>query len=418
MTEDYSDFDEIRRQFEERVMKLGEADTVNRAKSESVDPDNPTETSNLTQNIDSSDADIRSNESKTPGSEAPEQNSSGGETTEQAAPQKVPDDEPHAIPEPPDIAPPIKRHADAYVETERLAPEGRGLHVTSVYKATLEDGEEIVIKSIPKGNTIGLSDSEALLTEAETMERFADANHVVSLLNHGIPETSTRARIVLEYMDGGTLVDRLGELPIEQAVWTAMCITHGVSRAHFETVTHGDLKPQNILFRSTENGWDVPKVGDWGEANMVGNSRDRLALSDAYAAPEQHLFAKEKLADVFGVERKYYDTVNATDTDQYQLGVTLYELLTGVNPFEGHSMGIEEAKFTVEPTPPSDKSEDVPEIVDAPVLKALERRPRDRHTSVWHFLEELAAIYDSLVERDVPADRPKATGWTTGSDSN
>ena len=245
-----------------------------------------------------------------------------------------------------------------------------------VYRAQYHNGgenEPVALKVPNFEGTITQAVIEEFEQEAETWAALASRDHVVGVVDSG---TQPRPWIAMELMDGGTLRERLDEFSIEQAIWTAERIAQAVR--HDRTgVLHLDLKPANVLFRSTEPGtWDVPKVADWGVARALSDNQPTVeGMSPTYAAPEQFD------ADEFGAP--------SSQTDIYQLGVLTYELLTGRPPFEGNSVALMNAILTTEPEPPAKVNETVPEAVSDAVLRALRKEPAERFSTVERFQSAL-----------------------------
>ena len=183
----------------------------------------------------------------------------------------------------------------------------------------------------------------------------------------------------MEYMDAGHLGERAGELPFQQALWTAIATTEAVRHAHPRGVAHLDLRPENILFRSVEGGWDVPKVADWGlSKHLLKHSKSVEGLSPQYAAPEQ-----------------FDDNYGSTDdvTDVYQLGAVFYELFTGRPMFQGQPARVMNQALSELPPAPSTVA-DVPAAVDDVLLPALEKRKSERYESVLYLRDDLQELFD------------------------
>ena len=241
-----------------------------------------------------------------------------------------------------------------------------------VYRAEYRrDGETVpVALKVPNfEGTMTQSVFEDFASEADTWSALASRDHVVGVIDSG---TQPRPWIAMELMDGGTLRDRIGEFSVEQAIWTAERIAQGVR--HDRTgVLHLDLKPANVLFRTTDDDtWDVPKVADWGIARALKEHQPTVeGMSPTYAAPEQFD------ADEFGAP--------SSQTDIYQLGVVTYELLTGRPPFEGDGVAQMHAILTDEPEPPAEVNDAVPQAVSDAVVRALSKRPEERFSTVERF---------------------------------
>jgi serine/threonine protein kinase len=183
----------------------------------------------------------------------------------------------------------------------------------------------------------------------------------------------------MEYMDGGHLGERGGDMNIQQALWTSIAIVNGLHHAHRRGVAHLDLKPENILFRTVQDAWDVPKIADWGlSKHLLEHPESVDGISPHYAAPEQ-------FDEAYGVT----DDI----TDIYQLGAVYYYLFTGKPPFDGEPT---EAMYDIlhtQPVPPSELT-DVPNRLDEILLKALAKEKSDRYDSVVLFRNDLRNLLD------------------------
>lgn len=186
--------------------------------------------------------------------------------------------------------------------------------------------------------------------------------------------------LAMEYMDCGSLADRLDShpdgLPVDEAVWIAECLCKGLKPAHKNGVAHLDLKPANVLFRETPNDtWNVPKIADWGIARtLLDESNSMEAYSPQYAAPEQ-LDSTE-----FGRPDTY--------TDLYQIGMILYEMLTGRLPYTGGQASIKHDVISdYEPDPPSTQRNAVPKAVDEVVMQLISTDKSQRYRGSIDLLE-------------------------------
>jgi serine/threonine protein kinase len=213
-------------------------------------------------------------------------------------------------------------------------------------------------------------------TDPEYVERFrrearaiARLNHpnIVTIIDRG--ELDRHQFIVFEHVAGENLKDvvrRRGPLPVDEAVAFTTQVARGLAFAHDHGVVHRDIKPQNVLI--DENG--TAKVTDFGIARSI-DPRDELTETGTllgtseYIAPEQ---ASGRRVD--------------SRSDQYSLGVVLYELLTGETPYSGDNVMAVAMKHLHEPVPRArDRRPDVPASVDAIVSRAMAKRPEDRFPS-------------------------------------
>lgn len=302
---------------------------------------------------------------------------------------------PDVIPSEPDIPVGYNRLVDE-------EPIGGGGNA-DVSKATISaSGVEVTlaIKEPRIGGTLHADQVKRMLQEAETWDRLDTHDHIVGVVDY---DNDPLPWIAMEYMDGGHLGDRSGDMKLPQALWTATVVTKGVRHAHGKGVAHLDLKPANILFRTIEDSWDVPKVADWGlSKHLLDHSNSVEGLSPQYAAPEQ-----------------FDDEYGATDdvTDIYQLGAVFYELFTGQPPFDGKPFKIIRKIQDESPTPPSNLvdvpeeiDDNIPDKLDDILLTALAKQKHDRYEDIIYFRDDLHELFDSVTEE---------IGWeTTGGSTN
>lgn len=166
--------------------------------------------------------------------------------------------------------------------------------------------------------------------EQESASLVAEARRSLAVDHAGVVRVFDVGRtddgetfIVMEYLAGGTLGDRLGTepWPVERVVPLFVSLARTLAFAHQHGMVHRDLKPNNILFDDE----DHPKIADFGlalnESEQLGR-RGELAGTVAYMSPEQI--------------RGEVDFIDGR-ADIWALGVMMYELLTGRRPFQGNS---------------------------------------------------------------------------------
>jgi serine/threonine-protein kinase len=195
----------------------------------------------------------------------------------------------------------------------------------------------------------------------------------------GAGEAAGRPYLVMELVKGRPLSDILKQRrPTEKEVarWIEQA-ARGVASAHARGIVHRDLKPANILITATGE----VKVADFGLARELDRAKGVTATGAAlgtalYMAPEQ-VSAKPA----------------TPRTDIYALGIILYEALTGASPHAGRGlMEIYKKTMLEEPVPPSKKNPKVSLVMDAVILKALQKAPEQRHRDATELADELRAL--------------------------
>jgi eukaryotic-like serine/threonine-protein kinase len=213
---------------------------------------------------------------------------------------------------------------------------------------------------------------ERFRREALAIARLTHPN-IVMVIDRG--EFEGRQYIVFEHVPGETLkelLEREGPLPVEQAVALAEQVARGLAFAHVHGIVHRDVKPQNVLI--DEEG--AVRVTDFGIARSLDPDEALtetgavLGTSD-YIAPEQ---ASGRRVD----ER----------SDQYSLGILLYELLTGDVPYSGENPMTVAMRHLRDPVPSvHERRPEIAPEVDGIVRRALAKDPDERFPS----MEALAA---------------------------
>jgi serine/threonine protein kinase len=213
---------------------------------------------------------------------------------------------------------------------------------------------------------------------------------IVSLFDVGIEETGI-AYLVMEYINGRTLQQVLSESPIpwpRACSWAADLAT-ALGRAHHAGIIHGDVKPANVMI--TEEG--RVKLSDFGIARFatqVSNS-GRIMGTPAYLAPEQIL-----------------GEPHSSRSDLFSLGIVLYQMLTGVPPFDGSSVAAVCAQIlSTNPVAPSKRNPALPHGLDHMVMRCLAKKPEDRYPSG----DALAASLYPLARRTPPPSSQQRVSW-------
>ncbi|WP_215816757.1 serine/threonine-protein kinase [Pimelobacter sp. 30-1] len=215
---------------------------------------------------------------------------------------------------------------------------------------------------------------DRFLEEARILRR-ADSDHVVRVYDIGAVDGTPY--FVMSYADRGSLADLLADGPVapERMVDLLGQAGEGVAVLHRHGVIHRDIKPQNLLLRSTPDGGERVLVADLGVAKAMlhASGLTQVVGTPSYMAPEQ--------ATGVGLDLR---------ADVHALGAVGYHLLTGHLVREG---GIG-ALATPELPPAPSRIADVPAAYDGPLLRALQLDPDDRWPDVPTFLGGLRSASD------------------------
>ncbi|MCG8605145.1 protein kinase, partial [bacterium] len=259
-----------------------------------------------------------------------------------------------------------------YKILEKLGQGGMGV----VYKA--EDTElkrKVAIKFLPR--QIGASEDERKRFKVEA-QAAAGLNHPNITTIYNIEEVNDEIFIVMEYIDGEELKDRIDKAPIsiQDTLVIAIQIASGLQAAHEKEVIHRDIKSANIMF--TEKG-DV-KIMDFGLAKVRGGAKLTLEQSTLGTAP----YMSPEQAGGEDVDHR---------TDVFSLGVLLYEMLTGQLPFRGdYHEAIIYSILNEEHKPITGLRAGVPMELERIVNKCLQKVPSDRYQGVNELLVDLRQI--------------------------
>jgi hypothetical protein len=262
---------------------------------------------------------------------------------------------------------------DKYYVTGRLGDGGQSSVLFARDRLT---GQLVAIKVM----RVALDEGQ-LVREAAALSRVRHPN-VVQV--HGWGRTGGgRLYLVLEYVEGRTLAERLAEarataepLSSEKAMKLVREIGGALATLHSAGVVHGDLKPSNVIL---DGALDRAVLIDFGLAlapHTVGDVRASAGGTPGYSAPEQL---------VNGTERPMGEPV-----DVYGLAALAYAALVGVGPFD-HVRGPVRAVAQLhgDVQPPSKLRVGLPESVDRVLLRALSPDPVKRQTSVVAFVDAL-----------------------------
>jgi serine/threonine-protein kinase len=195
--------------------------------------------------------------------------------------------------------------------------------------------------------------------------------------------------MVMEYLDGGDLaawIQQKGPLPVEQAVEFILQASEAIAEAHGLGIIHRDLKPANLFCIRRADGLLSVKVLDFGISKAgLGISRPDMKMTGTQAVFGSPLYmSPEQMASSRDVDAR---------TDIWSLGIILYELLTGVLPFNGEALHeVYSRIMTKAPQPLRDYRPDAPPGLQEVIIKCLEKNRNNRYLNV----AELAVALSSF----------------------
>lgn len=262
--------------------------------------------------------------------------------------------------------------------------------MATVYRAHQRSiGRTVAIKVMPP----------YFVHESTFMQRFEREVRVIAELQHprvlpvydygqieGLPY------IVMAYMPGGTLADRVkqGPLPLEEIVRLVRQIAEGLDHAHRKGVIHRDFKPSNVLLDEHGNAY----LADFGIAKIseatVQLTGSGVVGTPAYMAPEM------ATGDVV-----------TPAVDIYALGITLFQMLTGRLPFRGETPLSVMMAHASEPVPDvRELRPDLPAGVSHVVMRALAKNPADRYPTAGEMASDLEKAAQGQAVAEPPTARP------------
>ncbi|MBN1483870.1 MAG: serine/threonine protein kinase [Chloroflexia bacterium] len=258
---------------------------------------------------------------------------------------------------------------------------GRG-GIAEVYLAIhTESGDKVAIK-ILYGEALDSPEHRRRLTrEAELMARLEHPN-IAQVLGYGhIPDQPGRPYLVIEYLPGENLGQRLktrGPLELAESLIILDQLTDALEYAHTQGVVHRDIKASNVML-VPDGTRERAVLMDFGLAKLLGSQSVMTRTGGVmgtfdYIAPEQ-------IQSAANVDAR---------ADLYALGILTYQMLTGKLPFQHpHPGGLLIAHLTQPPSDPRQLRPELPTSTARAILKALAKKPDRRFSGVREFFSAL-----------------------------
>ena len=271
--------------------------------------------------------------------------------------------------------------------TLALPPRYRGVELIAsggmadVYVAT-DDALERVVAIKALGDRFA-SDPEVRMRftrEARIAARLSNEPNVVTI--YDVAEAAGRPTIVMEFLPGGTLEERLREGRVAPALALAWLeqAARALDAAHAAGVVHRDVKPANLMLGADGE----VRVTDFGIARIAGDvsltSVGTILGTSGYMSPEQAVGGKASAA-----------------SDRYGLAVVAFELLSGRRPYVADTFTAEATAHATAPIPSSTRfNRELPAAIDTVLERGLAKDPGVRYPSCRELVASLRdAFYES-----------------------
>jgi len=262
---------------------------------------------------------------------------------------------------------------------EQLGEGGMAI-VYKAYDTRLE--RDVAIKIIRKG-AFPADHIERILKrferEAKALARLSHPN-ILKIHDYGEHEGSPY--LVMEYLPGGTLKQKMGRpIPWKEAIQLLLPIAEALDYAHSQNMIHRDVKPANILL--TQRG--QPMLTDFGIAKVL-DLEETLELTGTSAALGTPEYMAPEQATAKSVDHR---------ADIYSLGVVLYEMVTGRKPFIADTPMAVLIKHATESLPrPRQFVPKLPDEVEKVLLKALAKQPENRYQNMKELVSAIKKMLD------------------------
>jgi serine/threonine protein kinase len=256
-----------------------------------------------------------------------------------------------------------------------------------VYRGRQEKLDRLVaVKILPPYYAADQNFIDRFGLEARALAKLSHPNIVVV---HDAGEESGHLYIIMEYISGGTLKQRIGPgMSVPEIQRVTREVASALTYAHAVGIIHRDVKPVNVLM--DPNGRSV--LSDFGIAKVLEGS-ERLTGTGAGVGTPEYMSPEQCRGNV----------VVDTRADIYALGVMLYEMLTGRPPFLADNYTALAHSHIYEPAPPPSRfNPRISPAVQSVVLKALEKSPADRFQKAT----ELSVALDMAVAAQAPMQMP------------
>lgn len=260
-------------------------------------------------------------------------------------------------------------------------------------------GKPVAIKVLQREFVSNRDVVHRFIQEARAVNQ-ARSRYVVDIFSFGtLPDGAHY--FVMEQLEGLPLravIERRGRLTFDVAYEILTCVAKGLKAAHDKGIVHRDLKPENIMVLDEADGGTSAKVLDFGIAKLQGGQAPGFTTRTGTAMGTPYYMSPEQCRGV-SVDHR---------TDIYALGVIMFEMFTGALPFTANSyIDLVNKHLYAAPPRPRELAPDVPEELEAFILRCLSKEPMGRPASMDEFVAQLKqlvpAVSGTRQERSVQA---------------
>jgi serine/threonine protein kinase len=261
-----------------------------------------------------------------------------------------------------------------YVILEQLGQGGMARVFNALDSRTHQN---VAIKIILPGKHTSRAFLDQFEKEAKSVAGLTHSN-IVKVLDYGIQDE--QPYLVMEYVPGGSLKDAMKhKVPWQTAAAFLAPIARALEYVHQQQIVHRDVKPSNILLQDDCR----PMLADFGIVKVLESKDEKMeeAIGVGVGTPEYMPPEQAMGKDVdFRV-------------DIYSLGLVYYEMITGKKPFIADSPIALAIRHVTDKLPlPTKIDKTIPKFVEHVILRAVQKNPEDRFTSMAHFAEALELI--------------------------
>ncbi len=242
---------------------------------------------------------------------------------------------------------------------------------------------------------------QRFFNEARAVTAVADPG-IVQVFDFG-QHTDGSAFLVMEFLEGEAMdarLKRIGRFSPVEALRLMKQIATSLSAAHAKGVIHRDLKPENLFIVGDPavTGGERPKILDFGIAKLAGDEPGKVKTRTGVLMGTPVYMSPEQCRGATSVDHR---------SDVYALGCVLFTMLCGRPPFEGEGSGdIIIAHVRDQPPTPSTLVPGLPPMLDALVLRCLEKDPAARFQSMAELAQAIAAIEAAIFGYDYRHSQP------------